>query len=130
MIVAPLLAALSPALLSPEAALAIAAAALLAGTVATARPGCAEHVAAPAARGPARVPLPGRAVAALSARSRLTAAALGAIDIALPAAARELGHFSAAGVLLAVMAVATVAGSLLAGRAPLARAAGAGAWSR
>jgi predicted MFS family arabinose efflux permease len=46
----------------------------------------------------------------------LAAAALGAIDISLPAAARELGHFNAAGVLLAGMAVATVAGSLIAGR--------------
>ena len=44
-----------------------------------------------------------------------TAAALGAIDVAVPAAARENGNVAAAGVLLAVMAVGTVAGSLLAG---------------
>ena len=70
-----------------------------------------------------RVPLPG-ALWLLYAALSLTAAALGAIDIAVPAAAREHGHFSAAGVLLAAMAVATVAGSLLAGRRPLARPAG------
>jgi MFS family permease len=45
-----------------------------------------------------------------------TAASLGAIDISLPAAAREHGHFSAAGGLFAVMAIGTVVGSLVAGR--------------
>ena len=45
-----------------------------------------------------------------------TAAALGAIDVAVPAAAREQGSATTAGVLLAAMAVGTVTGSLLAGR--------------
>ena len=120
-IFAPLLVAMFAGLLSPEIGLAIAAAALLAGTVATARwtPG---HVARATAPG-GRIPLP-VALWLLYGALALTAAALGAIEISLPAAARELGHFSAAGVLLAGMAVATVAGSLLAGRSPLARPAG------
>ena len=112
-IFAPLLVAMFAGLLSPEAGLAIAAAALLAGTVATAR-WTPDHVSARHAPG-GRIPLPG-ALWLLYGALALAAAALGAIDISLPAAARELGHFSAAGVLLAGMAVATVAGSLLAGR--------------
>ncbi len=44
------------------------------------------------------------------------AAALGAVDVAVPAAARAQGEPSVAGVLLAAMAVGTVAGSLLSGR--------------
>jgi hypothetical protein len=93
--------------------LAIAAGVLLAGTVATAT-WVPEHVAASA---PARhrVPL-GAALWLLYGALGLIAAALGAIDISLPAATRALGHVSAAGVLLAGMAVATVAGSLIAGR--------------
>ncbi len=112
-IVAPLLAALCAGLLSPETGLAIAGAVLLVGTVATAT-WVPEHVATPATPG-GRVPLPS-ALWLLYAGLGLTAAALGAIDISLPAATRALGHFSAAGVLLAGMAVATVAGSLVAGR--------------
>ncbi len=45
-----------------------------------------------------------------------TAAALGALDIAIPAAATEQGHPAAAGAIEATMAVGTVVGSLLAGR--------------
>jgi MFS family permease len=112
-IFAPLLAALCAGLLSPEAGLAIAAAVLLVGTVGAAT-WVPEHVAA-ASGPPRRIALPA-ALWLLYAALALTAAALGAIDISLPAATRELGHFSAAGVLLAGMAVATVAGSLLAGR--------------
>jgi predicted MFS family arabinose efflux permease len=44
-----------------------------------------------------------------------TAAALGAIDVAVPAAARAQGEVAAAGLLLSGMAVGTMAGSLLAG---------------
>jgi MFS family permease len=119
---APLLAALFAGLLSPEAGLAIAAGVLLVGTVAAATwvPG---HVAADAAAS-GRIALP-PALWLLYAALALTAAALGAIDISLPAATRALGHFSAAGVLLAGMAVATVAGSLVAGRR---RWAGSPAW--
>jgi len=112
-IFAPLLAAGFAGLLSPEAGLAIAAAALLAGTVMTTSwtPQRVGAIATPTGR----LPLPS-ALWLLYGGLGLTAAALGAIDISLPAATRELGHFSAAGVLLAVMAVATVAGSLIAGR--------------
>jgi MFS family permease len=112
-IFAPLLVALCAGLLSARAGLAIAAGALLVGTVATAT-WVPEHVAAPAAA-PRRVPLPA-ALWLLYGALGLTAGALGAIDISLPAATRELGNFNAAGVLLAGMAVATVAGSLVAGR--------------
>lgn len=111
---APLLAGLLVAALSPEAALAVAALGLAAGTAATARVTPAAD-AAPAPATGRRGPLPA-ALWLLYGALAATAAALGAIDIALPAAAREHGHLSAAGALLAVMAIATVAGSLLAGR--------------
>jgi MFS family permease len=113
-IFAPLLVALAAGVLSPAAALTIAAAALLAGTAATARTSLApqgERAAAPSRR----EPLPA-ALWLLFGALAIAAAALGAIDIAVPAAAREQGHLSAAGVLIAVMAVATVTGSLVAGR--------------
>ncbi|WP_157592444.1 hypothetical protein [Solirubrobacter soli] len=112
-IFAPLLVALCAGLLSPEAGLAIAAAVLLVGTVAAAT-WVPDHVATESGAA-GRVALPA-ALWLLYVALALTAAALGAIDISLPAATRALGHFSAAGVLLAGMAVATVAGSLLAGR--------------
>jgi MFS family permease len=113
-IFAPLLVALAAGLFSAAAALAIAAAALLAGTVATARTGLApgrERSGSPGRR----TPLP-MALWLLIGALGITAASLGAIDIAVPAAAREQGHLNAAGVLIAVMAVATVGGSLVAGR--------------
>lgn len=113
-IFAPLLIALAAGLLSPAAALAIAAAVLLAGTAATARTTLApRHERAASAGG--RAPL-SAALWLLIVALAFMAAALGAIDIAVPAAAREHGHLSAAGVLIAVMAVATVTGSLVAGR--------------
>jgi MFS family permease len=111
---APLLVALAASVLSAEAALTIAATALLAGTAATARTALApvrERSGSPAGR----TPLPA-ALWLLIAALAITAASLGAIDIAVPAAAREQGHLSAAGVLIAVMAIATVGGSLVAGR--------------
>jgi MFS family permease len=112
-IFAPLLAALLTGLFSSEAALVIAAAALLAGTAATARSAPQRAARPTAKRG--RIPLPAPLWLLYGALAA-TAASLGAIDISLPAAARENGHFSAAGVLFAVMAVGTVAGSLVAGR--------------
>ena len=114
LIVAPLLIALAAGLLSPAAALTIAAAVMLAGTVAasrTALAATAEPPTADARAGPLPAPL-WLLYGALAA----TAAALGAIEIAVPAAAREQGHVSAAGFVLAAMAAGTVAGSLLAGR--------------
>jgi predicted MFS family arabinose efflux permease len=113
-IFAPLLVALASGVLSAEAALTIAAAALLAGTIATAQTALApvRNRSDPPGRRARLPPVLWLLVAALA----ITAAALGAIDIAVPAAAREHGHLNAAGLLIAVMAVATVGGSLAAGR--------------
>jgi MFS family permease len=114
LIVAPLIVAIAAGLLSPAAALTIAAAVMLVGTVAASRTtlaSTAEPQAAEARAGP----LPA-ALWVLYGALAATAAALGAIEIAVPAAAREQGHVSAAGVVLAAMAAGTVAGSLLAGR--------------
>jgi MFS family permease len=111
---APLLVAHAAGVLSAEAALTIAAAALLAGTFATARTTLAPVRRRSGSR-IGRTPLP-TALWLLIAALAIAAASLGAIDIAVPAAAREQGHLNAAGVLIAVMAVATVGGSLAAGR--------------
>ena len=122
MIFAPLLAALCASLLSAEAGLAIAAAALLAGTVATAT-WVPEHVAS-TSEGSGRVALPS-ALWLLYVALALTAAALGAIDISCRPRRASSGTSACAGVLLAGMAVATV-GRQPAGRpAPLARPTGA-----
>ncbi len=88
---------------------------MLVGTVAASRSRLAASIAPPLvgrARAPAR--LPGALWVVMLALLG-TASALGAIDVAVPAAARENGSVTAAGVLLAMMAVGTVAGSLLAG---------------
>ena len=114
LIVAPLIVALAAGLLSPAAALTIAAAVMLAGTVAASRTTLAAS-AEPAAVEARAGPLPA-ALWLLYGALAATAAALGAIEIAVPAAAREQGHVSAAGFVLAAMAAGTVAGSLLAGR--------------
>jgi MFS family permease len=114
LIVAPLIVAIAAGLLSPAAALTIAAAVMLVGTVAASRTtlaSTAEPQAAEARAGP----LPA-ALWVLYGALAATAAALGAIEIAVPAAAREQGQVSGAGVVLAAMAAGTVAGSLLAGR--------------
>ena len=116
LIVAPLFVSVAVALASPRAALLIAAAGMLAGTIAAGRSRLGARVAptgrarAPTARLPAALWLMFGALAG-------TAAALGAIDVAVPAATREAGHVATAGVLLSVMAVGTVTGSLLAGGA-------------
>jgi MFS family permease len=114
LIVAPLIVAIAAGLLSPAAALTVAAVVMLVGTVAASRTtlaSTAEPQAAEARAGP----LPA-ALWVLYGALAATAAALGAIEIAVPAAAREQGQVSAAGVVLAAMAAGTVAGSLLAGR--------------
>ena len=94
----------------------VAALGLLAGTIAAGRSRLAADL-GPAARrrAAARRRLPA-ALWLVFASLVPTAAALGAIDVAVPAAAREQGSATTAGVLLAAMAVGTVAGSLLAGR--------------
>jgi hypothetical protein len=114
LIVAPLIVALAVALGSPAAALAIAAAGLAAGTLAAARSSLVSGSAGVAqpVRG-ARLP---RALWLLFAAFVPTAAALGAIDIGVPTVARAPGHPAQGGVILAAMAVGTVAGSLLIGR--------------
>ena len=117
------------ALASPRAALLVAAAGMLAGTVAASRSRLAAAIAPPRvgrARAPARLPA---ALWVVMLALVGTAAALGAIDVAVPAAARENGNVAAAGVLLAVMAVGTVTGSLAGRRAHLAAGRRSGAWS-
>ena len=113
-IFAPLLAALFAGVFSPEASLAIAAGGAAGGH---GRDGaCGARARSPGdrqRRGGSPLP-PGLWL--LYGGLAAIAASLGAIDISLPAAARESGHFSAAGVLFAVMATGTVAGSLIAGR--------------
>jgi MFS family permease len=116
LVVAPLLVGLVVAVASPGAALLLAAAGLLVGTVAAGRSGLAAGTGASRAlprAGPARLP---PAFWLVVASLVPPAAALGAIDVAVPAAAQERGHTTAAGVLLAAMAAGTVAGSLFAGR--------------
>ena len=113
LIFSPLAVALVIALASARAALVVAALGLLAGTIAAGRSRLAADLAPAAAapRGRAR-----RLPASLwlvFASLVPTAAALGAIDVAVPAAAREQGSATTAGVLLAAMAVGTVTGSLL-----------------
>ena len=96
LIVAPLLVAVAVALASPRAALAVAAAVMLAGTIAAARSRLARGP-----RPPRRAARPRAAAAGalwlLFGALAPTAAALGAIDIAVPAAAREQGHLGGGG---------------------------------
>ena len=114
LIVAPLIVAVAADLLSADAAVALAAAVMLVGTVAVSRTTLAATPAPQVAEARAG-PLPA-ALWLLYGALAATAAALGAIEIAVPAAAREQGQVSAAGAVLAAMAAGTVAGSLLAGR--------------
>lgn len=114
LIVAPLLVALAAGALSPAAALTLAAAVMLVGTTAASRTALAATP-EPRAPAPGRAPLPLSLWLLLGALA-CTAAALGAIEIAVPAQARAQGHVSAAGLVIAAMAAATVVGSLLAGR--------------
>ena len=116
LIVSPLAVAVVIALASPGAALVVAAG------------GCWPARSPPAAAGsPPTSPRPPRRRAGRARRLPAalwlvfaslvpTAAALGAVDVAVPAAAREQGSATTAGVLLAAMAVGTVTGSLLTGR--------------
>jgi MFS family permease len=115
LIVSPLAVALVIALASTRAALVVAALGLLAATIAAARSRLAADLAPAAAAPRGRVRLPGP-LWLVFASLVPTAAALGAIDVAVPAAAREHGSATTAGVLLAAMAIGTVTGSLLAGR--------------
>lgn len=87
---------------------------MLVGTTAASRTALAATP-EPRAPAPGRAPLPLSLWLLLGALA-CTAAALGAIEIAVPAQARAQGHVSAAGLVIAAMAAATVVGSLLAGR--------------
>jgi MFS family permease len=97
---------------SPGLALGVCAVALLAGAVAVGRTSMAP--AAAERSGADSPPIPGSLWLVFVAFVP-TAAALGALDIAIPAAAVDEGHPAAAGALEAAMAVGTVCGSLLAG---------------
>jgi len=97
---------------SPGVALSVCAVGLFVGAVAAGRTSLAR---APGSRASPSPPLPGSLWLVFIAFLP-TAAALGALDIAIPAAATGQGHPAAAGAIEATMAVGTVAGSLLAGR--------------
>jgi MFS family permease len=113
LIVSPLIVSVLVLVGSPALALVVCAAALLVGAVAVGRTSLAP---VPAARsGAASPPIPA-ALWLVFVAFVPTAAALGALDIAIPAAAVDQGHPAAAGALEAAMAVGTVGGSLLVGR--------------
>ena len=116
LIVSPLAVAVAIAVASPRAALVVAAVGLLAGTIAAGRSRLAADLAPAAAAPPGRAPRLPVALWLMFASLVPTAAALGAVDVSVPAAAREHGSATTAGVLLAAMAIGTVTGSLLAGR--------------
>jgi MFS family permease len=97
---------------SPGLALGVCAAALFAGAAAAGRTSLARAPTVPAGTPP---PIPASLWLVFVAFLP-TAAALGALDIAIPAAATAQGRPAAAGAIEAAMAVGTVAGSLLAGR--------------
>ncbi|MBE2316382.1 hypothetical protein DVA67_010370 [Solirubrobacter sp. CPCC 204708] len=115
LIVSPLLVSVFVLVGSPGLALGVCAGALVAGAFVAGRTSLAR---APAARTGPSPPIPASLWLVFVAFLP-TAAALGALDIALPAAATERGHPAAAGALEAAMAVGTVAGSLLAGKVVL-----------
>jgi Major Facilitator Superfamily len=117
LIVAPLAVALLVAIASPGAALVVAAAGLLGGTTAAARSPLTHRLRRPPpgpAGGPVRLPAAlWLTIAALIGPG----AALGALNVAVPALARAAGAPARAGLLLAALAVGTATASLLAGRA-------------
>jgi predicted MFS family arabinose efflux permease len=116
LVVAPLAVALLVALASPGAALIVAAAGMLAGTAAAARSTLARRPARSSPRpSPSRVRLPAALWLAIGALAG-PGAALGAIELAVPALARAAGAPARAGLLLAALAVGTAAASLLSGR--------------
>lgn len=112
LIVSPLIVSMLVLFGSPSLALGVCAVGLFVGAIAAGRTSLGR---APSARAAPGAPLPGSLWLVFIAFLP-TAAALGALDIAIPAAATEQGHPAAAGAIEATMAVGTVAGSLLAGR--------------
>jgi hypothetical protein len=115
LVVAPLIVALAVALVTPSLALVIAAAGLFAGTTAAARSpltACLRPE-GDAPGGRARLPA---ALWLLIASLLGPGAALGAINLAVPALARADGAPARAGLLAAALAAGTAAASLAAGR--------------
>jgi hypothetical protein len=112
LIVSPLLVSVFVLVGSPGLALSVCAVALFAGALAAGR---TRQRRAPAERTGASPPIPGSLWLVFLAFVP-TAAALGALDIAIPAAATGQGRPAAAGAIEAAMAVGTVIGSLAVGR--------------
>jgi MFS family permease len=119
LVVAPLVVALIVAEGSPSGALIVAAAGLLIGTAAAGRSGLAARLDAeaepPDPAAAARPPLPG-ALWLVIASLIGPGAALGTINVAVPALSRAAGAPARAGLLLAALAIGTVAATLAAGR--------------
>lgn len=116
LIVSPLIVSMLVLVGSPALALGVCAVALFGGAVAAGRTSLGRST--PGARASPSAPLPASLWLVFVAFLP-TAGALGALDIAIPAAATEQGHPAAAGAIEATMAVGTVAGSLVAGRLAL-----------
>ena len=112
LIVSPLLVSLLVLVGSPGLALSVCAVALFLGALVAGRTSLAR--APSSARSGDTPPIPASLWLVFVAFLP-TAAALGALDIAIPAAATEQGHPAAAGAIEAAMAAGTVTGSLLAG---------------
>jgi hypothetical protein len=134
LVAAPLAVAAVVAVTHPGLALALAGLLMLAGGLRTAASGRQATVATGAVAASVAVSGTGGGVverARLPRRAWLLVgtlaapgAALGVVDVVVPALAREAGHPAAAGVLLAVLSAGTVAGGLLAGRLRTLRPAG------
>lgn len=112
LIVSPLIVSMLVLVGSPSLALGVCAVGLVVGAAVSGRTSLARALPERHAAPPERLP---GALWLVFIAFLPTAAALGALDIAIPAAATEQGHPAAAGVLEAGMAVGTVAGSLFAG---------------
>ena len=114
----PLVVAATVTFLPPDAALALAATAALAGTAAF----VALHESAPA-RGPGRRagllgPLAAPGIRTLVLSQVPIGIAFGSLQVTLPVFAQTEGHRELAGVLLAMLSVASIAGALILGARP------------
>jgi MFS family permease len=116
LIVGPLAVSAFVAAGSTGAALVVSALGLLAGAVATARNELTASLVPPAVEGdaaPARLPA---ALWLVMASLLGPGAALGALDVAVPALTRAAGEKASAGLLLAALALGTAGAALIAGR--------------
>lgn len=114
LVLAPLLVGLIVAVWTETAALLVGAGLMLAGGLATSRNSLAERLPTRRRAAADAAPLPGRVWLAIASFTA-TGAALGAIDVGVPAIARAAEVPALAGVLLGTMAVGTVLAGLLAG---------------